>query len=222
MKIRIAFAVILALIITSGLSAQETLRVEKKAYVSDAYAELHDEGVRSKLDTFFAAVSEHDGNKGLVVIYGPLKVMPNRKRLVLNHIKFRGMDPSRFDFRFVGAVKEGRTDLWVVPQGAERPEIERKAWIALEIGNLKSIVAKDQIKGFFDDAFFDQDTYSIVIINYGNDVDTLRREKLIANNIPRRPEFPEPRITLVRGGNGRQKSASVFWIVPPGGKVPTP
>lgn len=202
-----------------SLIAQDSNRKDI-ARLSDAYGRFNEETVRSKLDNFSFEISQEPGSHGLVMLYGSADVLASRKTLVANHIRFRRQDPSRFIFQLGGMLLRPRTDLWVVPSGAEGPNLDRTAWIGMEIKKATNSRVKRLIKDFFSLSRIDRDV-NFYIINYGSDSQIAKRERFIANNIGRLPEFPEPRITFVRGGNVR-KSSTVMWIVPSGAENPTP
>jgi hypothetical protein len=202
-----------------SLIAQDGNRQEK-ARLSDAFGEFNEESVRSKLDTFFFEISQEPGSRGLVILYGSTDELIFRKTLVANHIRFRKQDPSRFRYQLGGKVTQPRTELWVVPSGAEDPDLNRIAWVGMELRRTVGSRAKRLIRDFFSLSRIDRNI-GFYVINYGSDSEIAGRERLIANNIGRLPEFPEPRITLVRGGNVR-KFSTVMWVVPRGAKNPAP
>lgn len=57
------------------------------------------------------------------------------------------------------------------------------------------------------------------IFNYGTQDEIKKREKQILKNYDCRQEFPDPRITFERK-KVKDKSKTVFWIVPPGKEPP--
>ncbi len=93
-----------------------------------------------------------------------------------------------------------------------------KAYIFAELGKANNAEVKKKFDGFYK-KIKDSDSQGY-IVNYGVAKEIANREKQLRNSINFRDD-DAPRLTFVRGGNiGRLKT--VFWIVPPGAKPPTP
>jgi hypothetical protein len=160
------------------------------------------------------------GDRLHIVNYGTFRELGWRERKIYNHIDLVGFDRSLVSVARGGSLSPIRTDFWIIPKGGELPKLKPEPWIGMEFGVVDDETAQKNIREFFDKAYSDR-SQSMYIINYGSDAEIRRREKSVAKNIGRRPEFPEPRITLVRGGNSRE-AATVMWIIPPGANPPEP
>jgi hypothetical protein len=171
-------------------------------------------------ETFFAELSEREGSKGIVAIYGPLNELAERRLLVANHIKLRRQDPARFHYTFIGGAMEPRTDLWVVPVGAEPPELDVKAYVAFKFGKIGKTRLKE-VMFEFDAALSVDENSSGYIVNYGTSKQIAQRERLIANSIRFR-RYDPARIVMVSGGSSDNGVRTVMWIVPEGAEPPKP
>jgi len=92
----------------------------------DEFGELCSEEIRSRMDSFFVAISDHPGSTGYVVGLAD-QLMPGRYdkfvRLIRNQIAFRNFYPERVKF-LRGPNHEGmRIQFWLVPQGASIPDL---------------------------------------------------------------------------------------------------
>jgi hypothetical protein len=76
----------------------------------------------SHLDNFAIQLLQMANSKGYIIIYGPRRV-DQRLAHVRNYLVVkRGMDPNRFTVVNGGHNKKVRTELWVVPPGADPPK----------------------------------------------------------------------------------------------------
>jgi hypothetical protein len=91
----------------------------------DSFPVVSNGEFRSKMDIFFAELSNNPTDKGVVHTYGSRtnggRDALARERLIRNHIGFRRFDPSRITFVMAGFREEMQTDFWMVGPGAEDP-----------------------------------------------------------------------------------------------------
>ncbi len=89
----------------------------------DEFGKLSNDDIRSRLDTFFAELSNNPNNQGYIINYGTEREIAARERLITNHIAFRTFDRSRITLVNGGASPDGepRTKLYRIPPGAENP-----------------------------------------------------------------------------------------------------
>ncbi|MEK7855043.1 MAG: hypothetical protein AAB288_03060, partial [Acidobacteriota bacterium] len=88
----------------------------------DEFGKLANDDVRSRLDAFFAELSNNPNNQGYIINYGTDKDVAAREKLITNHIAFRNFDRSRITLVRGGDTGAGiNTKLWRVPPGATNP-----------------------------------------------------------------------------------------------------
>lgn len=84
--------------------------------------------LRGRMDIFFSELMRDPAARGLVVLStkaGNGVRAANRESMILTHAAFRGFPADRFDIlRAVSDDDELRVRYWIVPPGAERPEVE--------------------------------------------------------------------------------------------------
>jgi hypothetical protein len=84
----------------------------------------------ARLDSFFAELSNNPGDQGLIVIYGDegsSVAAKSRERQLRNHFKWRKFPIDRVTILRGVATPQGTTQFWMVPPGAEIPDIEVSA-----------------------------------------------------------------------------------------------
>lgn len=201
--------------------AAEKQRAEKEAVLLDSFGRLPNGDLRGRLDVFLAevAVYREKGTRGVVVIYGTVREVEARKRLFSNHMGFRGFDTTLVSFRRGGNVSEFRTELWIVPNGADDPKLPPEAFIIDEVGNTTRAKFVALIKKVFREAA-NVSSHHIYIINYGTNAEIAVREKWITREVGLGTS-DRSRITMIKGGR-KSGLRTVFWLAPPGAANPAP
>ena len=89
----------------------------------DEFGKLSNDDIRTRLDNFFADLSNNPNHQGYIINYGTDAQIAARERLITNHINFRKFDRSRITLVKGGASTDGdpRTKLYRIPPGAENP-----------------------------------------------------------------------------------------------------
>ena len=100
-----------------------------KAVLVDDHGVTNCCDLRGRMDVFFSELMRDPAARGLVVLStraGNGVRTANRESMILTHAAFRGFPADRFDIlRAVsGDDDEVRVRYWIVPQGADRPEVE--------------------------------------------------------------------------------------------------
>ena len=93
------------------------------AILVDEFGKLSNDEIRSRLDAFFADLSNNPGHQGYIINYGTDKEIAARERLIQNHIAFRNFERGRITLVKGGASPDGepRTKLYRIPPGADNP-----------------------------------------------------------------------------------------------------
>jgi len=205
----------------ASLLAQDPQSDSSKAFLVNSYGESDQERIRSILDDFLASLDKSKGSEGVVIVRGPLDEVIERKLLVVRHVFDKNLDNLRIRFKVAISETEKKTELWVVPHGAEEPKVDQGAWVGFEIGEKSDVDTKREIKKFFDKVFSLRWELSFYVFNYGSPEFIANRKKVFFSNLERVPEFPDPRVWFVDGGDLRGNS-TVIWLVPFGVKPPKP
>ena len=77
------------------------------------------EGMRGFMD----ALSNKPGYQGYIVNYGTNHEIGRRERLITNRIAFRNFDRARITLVRGGYLSKPATEVWLIPPGADNPEI---------------------------------------------------------------------------------------------------
>jgi hypothetical protein len=80
----------------------------------------------ARLDAFFTEISSNPADEALIVLYGDIAdagAARRREKQLRNHFRFRNFDRSRIRFYVGGPRPNGTTQFWLVPPGADQPEI---------------------------------------------------------------------------------------------------
>jgi hypothetical protein len=104
--------------------ASETAPVGRIDHVLvDEFGPLSNDDVRSRLDTFFAELSNNPNNQGYIINYGTDREIAQLERLITNHINLRQFPRERITLVNGGPSPDGerRTKLYRIPPGAENP-----------------------------------------------------------------------------------------------------
>jgi len=78
--------------------------------------------IKMKMDAFYLEIGNNPGSQGYIINYGTDKEILVREKQFRNAMLFRKYDEPRFTFVRAGFWKNVKSELWVVPPGAENPE----------------------------------------------------------------------------------------------------
>ena len=210
------FALLFATVsVPNWVSGQERREAEKIW----EYTITTNEALRASLDVWLQDIGRRkEKGRLLILVWGDIGQIERERRLTNYYVKMGGYDPVLIEFRVAGSVSPRKTEFWLVPAGAEPPEIKPEAWIAAEFGRVYKKDAVKKILNFFE-GFRKLGNHEAYIINYGTPAQVALRERWIRDNIKFRI-FDPWRITLVNGGPGPVRT--VMWLVPPGAEIPKP
>lgn len=82
---------------------------------------VSDDYVRLEIDNLFIVLQNESTATGYLITYGQLKEIKNREKLFEAHIKLRRYDRKRIVLLSGVAETEIRTEVYIVPEGAEPP-----------------------------------------------------------------------------------------------------
>lgn len=102
-------------------------RKKIKSYPCDEYARLKRDDEKARLDNCMISVQNDPSAKLYIIVYTAPGAKPGeyqrRKKFMTDYLTARGFDPARIDFIDGGTRDELRTQIWIVPLGAELPPI---------------------------------------------------------------------------------------------------
>ena len=127
-----AFAVLtVVLFISSGSAIGQSSDYSTeapKAILIDEFGTLGDCDLRARIDALMVELQNNSESTGYVILYNGVDVLPAfyesplYEPVILNHLLFRRFDRSRITFVRGGFLERGRTQFWLVPNGATPPE----------------------------------------------------------------------------------------------------
>jgi hypothetical protein len=92
-----------------------------KAIKFDEFEKATNGYVKMIMDTFFVELSNNPATQGFIINYGTEREIAKREKQIRVSIAFRKFDASRITFVRGEYRKVIKTDLWLVPPGAEPP-----------------------------------------------------------------------------------------------------
>jgi len=116
----------LILIVMSSVAFAQTEENNKpsetpKATKFDEFEKATNGNVKMRMDAFFTELENNPAAQGYIINYGTDKEVAKREKQLRNSIIFRRYDASRITFVRGGYREVIKTDLWLVPPGAELP-----------------------------------------------------------------------------------------------------
>ena len=92
-----------------------------KAIKLDEFEKATNGYVKMIMDTFYVELNNNPAAQGYIINYGTAREIIKREKQIKVSIAFRKFDASRITFVRGGYLKVIKTDLWLVPPGAEPP-----------------------------------------------------------------------------------------------------
>ena len=220
-----------------------------KATLSDEFANLFcTDELRSRIDNFFARLSDSPGSTGYVVVSPDARIPGRAAKIVQtirNHTRFRNFDAERI--RFIDTAPGDWTHFrfWIVPAGAATPDVSRVEQAAVKLTTLfdsSGIAAVKngevefgegydsgepcdlglQLDQFAEALRADERLTAYLVASAGKrrEVSRVRTAlRLTVNVLARSYKVPVRRIRTIYAGQ-LGESAMQLWLVPAGGKVP--
>ena len=176
--LKVLILILFALCSTAFAQIEE----QPKANLFDEFEKATNGNVKMRMDSFFVELSNNPASQGYIINFGTNREIAIRDRQIRNSINFRKYDASRITIvngGFRGAVK---TELWIVPAGAENPCIKDVSNKIDEFGNIANGDLKARLDNFFVQLQNRPDKEGF-IVNPGPAKTILRREKLIRTYI---------------------------------------
>ena len=109
---------IITLVFACTISAQSEQK--PKAYVFAEFTTATDSNIAFIMKPFYS-VLRNENAQGYIIVYGSPRGIKNRRAAIMKGMTWRVYDPSRITFVDGPAEKLTRTEMWIVPTGAENP-----------------------------------------------------------------------------------------------------
>jgi len=203
--LRVLFLILLAM--SSFVFAQT--EEKPKAYLSDEFETATNGYVKMKMDAVYTELNNNPTAQGYFINYGTPKDIAIREKQIKDAIRFRKNDASRITLvngGFRGIVK---TEFWIVPSGAESPQIETTARKIDELDKAYPGEIKAAIDSFYIELNNALDYKGYIVIS-GSATNVSTREKLIKNALAFR-KYDLTRVTFIKIIT-KTKIKTEFWM----------
>lgn len=207
-------------LVSSVVFAQNSINSKPEAKKVDEFGMVSVEHFDAMLDSFIQGYLEKDSSAlGLIVNYGEERQVTRNERIIKDLLSRRNIALSRIILVKGGFLDEIKTEIWLIPAGAQPPKIAPRIHKIDEIGKISKRYFTGRFNRFLERLIADK-TATGYIINYGRAAEVSKRERLIRDSVRIR-SYDATRIVIVNGGEIRELK-TVFWLVPEGVEPPTP
>jgi hypothetical protein len=227
------FRVLFLLLIGLSTIAFAQTKETPKAVKFDEFEKATNGYVKLKMDYFYNELSNNPASQGYIINYGTDREIFIREKQIRVSMTWRKYDAARITF-VRGGFRDGvKSEFWMVPPGADKPEPNSSAKKVDEFEKLPDYEeAIARVENFYV-ALGKNPNLQGYILNFGSPKAIAARESQIKKYISFR-KLLLSRVTFKTGGfekTGRTefwiqpaKSESgvktKIWIVPPGAKPP--
>lgn len=210
----------LILIFLSSITFGQTqFHIENpKAQKIDEFERASDEKVKMRIDAFFAELKKDSKAQGYIINYGKPKEIKIRRKQISDSINFRKYDAMRLSFVDAGYSRIVKTELWIIPSGADKPYISDKIpQNILEPIRFEKIgVQSESFNQWLFSEYFSalksrENVNGYILIN-ANDAEFAEFEKKIRNYMTF-ANIQTERI-FIKKGNPQNPLTTELWFVP--------
>jgi len=204
----------LILVVMSSVVFSQT-EDKPKAFEFDEFETATNGYVKMKMDAFYLELANNPNSRGYFFNFGTDKEIAMREKQIINAISFRNYDSSRVTIVKAGFWKTVKTEFWLVPAGAEKPQPASKAEKLDEFGKINDEVLSLKLDNFYISLANDPNVLG-VILNFGSAKVISVRERRIKNYLLMR-KLDLSRITFKKAGYS-DVGRTAFWIIRPDNK----
>ena len=226
--IRVLFLLLVALSFTVLAQTEEKPKAEK----FDEFEAATNGYVKMRMDSFFTALSNNPIAQGYLINYGTDREIAMRERQLRNSIAFRKYDAARITFVRGGFWKNIKSELWIVPPGADNPKPDSDAQKFDEFEAVPDGEFRARIDSLYESLRNNPNSRGY-ILNYGPAKVVARREKRIKQFISNK-KLNLSQVNFINGGpdlvgrtefwllpaDEKKDAKTRIWIVPAGAKPP--
>jgi len=121
--LRILFLILIVMSSVAFAQTEENTEPQEtpKAIKFDEFEKATNGYVKMKMDVFFVELRNNPAAQGYIINYGTDREIAKREKQIRNSITFCRYDASRITLVRGGNREVIKTDLWLVPPGAESP-----------------------------------------------------------------------------------------------------
>ncbi len=190
--------------------------------------------VKMIMDGFYVELGNNPSAQGYIINYGTDNEIAVREKQFRSAIFFRKIDAARITLVRGGFWKTSKSELWVIPSGAENPQPTSNAEKFDEFGKISDGEFKARLDSFYIKLGNNPNSQGF-ILNYGSAKMVLALEKRISKFITfSRKDLSRVKLKKAGAGNGvktefwiipsddKNESKTKILIVPSGAKVPKP
>lgn len=205
---RILFLILLASVSIAFAQTEE----KPKARLIDEFKQAPSGYVKMIMDTFYIELANDPSAQGYIINYGTDREVTVREGQIRNAIAFRKFDASRITMVRGGFFPTVKTELWIVPPGAESPLPTATANLIDEFGKANAGDIKVRMDNFMVQLGNNPKSQGYIFIS-GKNKEVTAREKMIRNYIKFR-KFDLARVTFKKTVLS-EGIKTEFWMVPP-------
>jgi hypothetical protein len=219
------YAFFLIFILVSSATFAQTQK-KPKPYLFDEFGKVNRSEFNRRYSAFLTELVKDCDLTGYIINYGSAKDVSATERGIRNQTKTRRCSYSGLRIVIVngGETKEQKVQFWIVPVGADPPELisdePPKANKIDEFGEVSDRYFNWSLDNFVE-RLREVKTATGYIVNYGSDEEVSLRIKEITKHFGCRDCLMDLRIVIMNGGT-RKTLKTELWIVPQGVEPPTP
>lgn len=183
--------------------------------------------VKMKMDNFYVELNNNPSAQGFIINYGTDREIAVREKQIRVSISWRKYDASRITFVRAGFRDVIKTELWIVPPGAEhplstsdgetKPQNISEPWRFEKLATNSESIYQKTIAVFFERLREQKNTNGYFLINAG-DADFKAFEEKVRKN-DGFASINTERIFFIKGKQQSPLSCEL-WLVPKGTELP--
>jgi hypothetical protein len=225
---RVLFLLLIALSTMAFAQTEET----PKAIKFDEFEKAANGYVKMKMDYFYTELSNNPSSQGYIINYGTDRETIIREKQIRTSIQWRRYDSARITF-VRGGFRDGvKTELWIVPPGAETPVPNSTGRKVDEFEKVPIGEIKARLSNLYAELYKNPNSRGF-ILNYGSPNEITARQAQIKKLIGFL-KLDLSKISIQNGGSANSVKTEFWvlpakskdgvktkiWIVPPGAKPP--
>ena len=189
--------------------------------------------VKMKMDAFYVELNNNPAAQGYIINYGTDREIAIRRNQISVSIAWRKFDGTRITIGDGGFRDGVKSELWIVPSGAENPQPSSNAEKIDEFPKIPDGELKARLDNFYG-LLANKPNSKGYILNYGSAKVIAFQEKHMKSYIKSR-KYDLSKVIFKNAGsddlwktqfwlipaNDKNESKTKIWIVPPGAKPPT-
>lgn len=165
--------------------------------------------VKMLMDSYIVELYNNPSAQGYIINYGLPRELSKRRRQIMNSIQLQKIDLSRITFVDGGFRTKMKTELWIVPPGAEPPTPQTEAEKVDEFEKATLGYIKARIDNFYIQLANNPEMKGY-ILNYGTQQQIVLRNQNIKKAIELR-KYDLSKLIFINAGTSKTIKTE-FWI----------